>query len=253
MTINNFKKKILAWDEYEKNFYFIKNNINININDLLFIEKQKNILLKNTILFAEGSPCNYGLLWGARGTGKSSLIFTIFNNLIKNYDISLLEIKRNQIKFISSILRKLNDVNQKFIIFFDDFSFTSESEDFMVFKNILDGTLSKNSNYLYYATSNFRSFIQYSYNDQINTSKLQQQEVTDNETALSDRFGIWLGFEQFTDEQYLKVIKNYCIKLKINDAIHIINKKALQWSLNRGSRSGREAYYFVKSLYNQAM
>lgn len=253
MIINNFNKKILAWDEHEKDFYFIENNININIDDLLFVEKQKKILLKNTILFSENSPCNYGLLWGARGTGKSSLIFTIFNYLIKNYDISLLEIKRNQIKYISSIVRKLNDLKQKFIFFFDDFSFTSESEDFMIFKNILDGALSKNSNYLYYATSNFRNFIQNNNHSKIVPSILQQQEKTDNETALSDRFGIWLGFDRFTDEQYLNVVKNYCIKHHINDDIHLINKKALQWSLNRGSKSGREAYYFVKSLYNQAM
>ena len=253
MNIDNFKKKILAWDEYEKNFYLIKNNINVNIKDLLFIEKQKNILLKNTILFAEGKPCNYGLLWGARGTGKSSLIFTIFNYLIKNYDISLLEIKRNQIKFINSILRKLDDKNEKFIIFFDDFSFNAESQDFMIFKSILDGTLSKNPNYLYYATSNFRSFIQNRNYNLINSSMLEKQEIIDNETALSDRFGIWLGFDKFTDDQYLNVVKNYCIKHNINEAIHIINKKALQWSLNRGSKSGREAYNFVKSLYNQAM
>ena len=253
MEINNLKKKILAWDEYEKEFFFIENNINININDLLFIEKQKKILLKNTILFAEGRPFNYGLLWGSRGTGKSSLVFSIFNYLIKNHDISLLEIKRNQIKFISSILRKLNDINQKFIIFFDDFSFASESEDFMIFKNILDGTLSKNSNYLYYATSNFRSLIQNSNYYKVDPSILQQQEITDNETALSDRFGIWLGFEMFTVEQYLNVVKNYLIKHNIRDDIHMINKKALQWSLNRGSKSGREAYYFVKSLYNKAI
>ena len=84
-------------------------------------------------------------------------------------------------------------------------------------------------------------------------SILQQQELTDSETALSDRFGIWLGFERFTDEQYLNVVKNYCMKHNINEDIHLINKKALQWSLNRGSKSGREAYYFVKSLYNQVM
>ncbi|MAH89292.1 MAG: hypothetical protein CMJ06_04540 [Pelagibacterales bacterium] len=253
MTINNFKKKIFAWDEYEKKFYFIKNNLNINIDELLFIEGQKKILLQNTILFAKGMPYNYGLLWGARGTGKSSLIFTIFNYLIKNHNISLLEIKRNQIKFITSILRKLDNINQKFIIFFDDFSFNSESEDFIIFKNILDGALSKNTKYLYYATSNFRSFIQNKNYNQTNLSMLQKQEVSDNETALSDRFGIWLGFEKFTDDQYLNIVKNYCIKHNINNANHLINKKALQWSLNRGSKSGREAYYFVKSLFNQAI
>ena len=79
MSMNSFKKKILAWDEFDKNFYVLENSINTKIEDLLFIEKQKQILLENTILFAKGMPSNNSLLWGARGTGKSSLIYTVFN------------------------------------------------------------------------------------------------------------------------------------------------------------------------------
>ena len=97
MTINSFKKKILAWDEFDKNVYVLENSINTKIEDLLFIEKQKQILLENSILFAEGMPFNNGLLWGARGTGKSSLIYSVFNCIKKKYNIALLEIKRNQI------------------------------------------------------------------------------------------------------------------------------------------------------------
>ena len=97
MTINSFKKKILAWDEFDKNFYVLENSINTKIEDLLFIEKQKQILLENTILFAQGIPSNNGLLWGARGTGKSSLIFSVFNYVKEKYNITLLEIKRNQV------------------------------------------------------------------------------------------------------------------------------------------------------------
>ena len=79
---------------------------------------------------------------------------------------------------------------------------------------------------------------------------IEQQEALDNETALSDRFGIWLGFEKFTNHQYLQIVNYYCFKLNIRINKNIIKKKALQWSLNRGSKSGREAYYFVKSLHN---
>ena len=91
MSINSFKKKILAWDEFDKNFYVSENSISIKIEDLLFIEKQKQILLENTILFAKGMPSNNGLLWGARGNGKSSLIFGVFNYVKERYDITLLE------------------------------------------------------------------------------------------------------------------------------------------------------------------
>ena len=212
MSINSFKKKILAWDEFDKDFYIIENRISTKIEDLLFIEKQKQILLENTILFAEGMPSNNGLLWGARGTGKSSLIYNVFNNVKEKYDIALLEIKRNQLKYINYISRQLNNIDQKIIIFFDDFSFAANSDDFIIFKNILDGAVSKNLNFLFYTTSNFRSIIQH--NNKSNMDMIEQQEALDNETALSDRFGVWLGFEKFTNNQYLEIV-NYCY-LKFN-------------------------------------
>ena len=248
MTINSCKKKILAWDEFDKNFYVLENNINTKIEDLLFIEKQKQILLENTILFAEGMPSNNGLLWGARGTGKSSLIYSVFNYAKEKYNIALLEIKRNQLIYINSILRQLNNIDQKIIIFFDDFSFAADSHDFIIFKNILDGAVSKNLNFLFYTTSNFRSIIQH--NNKSDMDMIEQQEALDNETALSDRFGIWLGFEKFSNDQYMQIVYYYCTKLNIKIDKKILTKKAIQWSLNRGSKSGREAYYFIKSLYN---
>ena len=249
MIINSFRKKILAWDEFDKNFYVLENSINIKIEDLLFIEKQKQILLENTILFAKGMPCNNGLLWGARGTGKSSLIFSVFNYVKEKYNITLLEINRNQLKYISTILRQLNNVDQKIIIFFDDFSFAADSDDLIVFKNILDGAVSRKPNFLFYTTSNFRSIIQH--NNKSNMNMIEQQEALDNETALSDRFGIWLGFERFTNNQYLAIVNYYCLKFSIKNEKNFITSKALQWSINRGAKSGREAYHFVKSLHNK--
>ena len=79
---------------------------------------------------------------------------------------------------------------------------------------------------------------------------IEQQEALDNETALSDRFGIWLGFEKFSNDQYIQIVNYYCTKLNIKIDKKLLTKKAIQWSLNRGSKSGREAYYFIKSLYN---
>ena len=249
MAINYFKKKILAWDEFDKDFFELENGINTKIEDLLFIEKQKQILLENTILFAQGIPSNNCLLWGARGTGKSSLVFSVFNYVKKTYNISLLEIKRNQLKYINSIFRKLKNIDQKIIIFFDDFSLAANSDDFIIFKNILDGAVSRNFNFLFYTTSNFRSIIQH--NNKSNMDMIEHQEALDNETALSDRFGIWLGFEKFTNNQYLEIVNYYCLKFNIETDKNLLTSKALQWSLNRGAKSGREAYHFVKSLYNK--
>ena len=189
------------------------------------------------------------MLWGARGTGKSSLVFSVFNYIKEKYNIALLEIKKNQLKYINSIFRQLNNIDQKIIIFFDDFSFAADSDDFIIFKNILDGAVSRNLNFLFYTTSNFRSIIQH--NNKSNMDMIEQQEALDNETALSDRFGIWLGFEKFTNNQYLEIVNYYCLKFNIKYEKNIIASKALQWSLNRGGKSGREAYHFVKSLHNK--
>ena len=163
---------MLAWDNFDKNFYILENSISIEIEDLLFIKKQKQILLENTVLYAQGMPSNNVLLWGARGTGKSSLIFSIFNYIKKKYNIALLEIKRNQLKHINFILRQLNNTDQKVIIFFDDFSFAANSDDFIIFKNILDGSVSRNLNFLFYTTSNFRSLIQH--NNKSNMDMIEQ-------------------------------------------------------------------------------
>ena len=194
-------------------------------------------------------PSNNGLLWGARGTGKSSLIFSVFNYIKEEYDIALLEIKRNQLKYINSIFRQLNIIEQKIIIIFDDFSFAANSDDFIIFKNILDEAVSKNLNFLFYTTSNFKSIIQH--NNKSNMDMIEQQEALDNETALSDRFGIWLGFEKFTNNQYLEIVNYYCLKFNIKNDKDLLTRRALQWSLNRGTKSGREAYHFVKSLHNK--
>jgi len=107
MINKSFYKALIAWDEQENKFYKLFNNNFMKISDLHHIEKQKKIIYQNTILFSKGQLSNNALLWGARGTGKSSLIHAIFKEIIKNHNISLLELRKNQIKYFSSILRKL--------------------------------------------------------------------------------------------------------------------------------------------------
>tara|TARA_E500000178_G_scaffold350828_1_gene410566 strand:- start:1050 stop:1808 length:759 start_codon:yes stop_codon:yes gene_type:complete len=252
MIIKSFKKSVIAWDDYERSFYQLNNESFFKPCNLLHILKQKEILYENTVLFAKGLLSNNVLLWGSRGTGKSSLIHTVFNEIIKDHNISLLELRKNQVKYLSTILRKISDPKQKFIIFCDDFSFSTENEDFILFKNILDGTVSKNNNLIYYVTSNFRNILKNNSKDN-KVSMLEKNELVDDETALSDRFGIWLGFSKFSETQYLDIIKSYCKHYNINIDAVLLKKKAIQWSLNRGSRSGREAHYFVKSLINNKM
>jgi len=239
---------IIEWDNFENKFYKIENETHKNSFKLSHVDKQKNILLKNTILFASGKPSNNVLLWGARGTGKSSLVLNVYKTVLKTKNISLLEIKTNQIKYLGFIIRTLSKTNRKFILFCDDFSFTSNNEDFILFKNILDGSVSKNKNILYYVTSNYRNIIKENYSYQ-SDSMLKKQEKIEDETALSDRFGLWLGFETFNEEKYLDVVVKYCDLYDLKIEKNVLKKRALQWSLSRGSMSGREALNFVKSLF----
>lgn len=239
---------ILEWDNINNKFYEIQNKTTNNILNLCHLDKQKNILLKNTMLFANGKPSNNVLLWGARGTGKSSLVLNVYKTVSNTMKISLLEIKTNQIKYLTLILRILGETNRKFILFCDDFSFASNNEDFILFKNILDGSVSKNKNILYYVTSNYRNIIKENYLSQ-SDSMLKRQEKIEDETALSDRFGLWLGFETFNEEKYFDVVLKYCDLYNVKIKKNILKKRALQWSLSRGSRSGREALNFVKSLF----
>ena len=239
---------ILEWDHVDNKFYIIKSDTLNNLETLYNIEKQKKILFKNTMLFATGKPSSNVLLWGARGTGKSSLVLAVFKAICSTTKLSLLEIKTNQIKYLSLIIRNLNNTNRKFILFCDDFSFTSNNEDFILFKNILDGSVSKNKNIIYYVTSNYRSIIKES-NTYSSETLLGKQEKIEDEAALSDRFGLWLGFETFNEEEYLKIVDKYCNLYNIKLKKDAIQKKAIQWSISRGSKSGREALNFVKSLF----
>ena len=238
---------IIEWDNIENKFYKIDNETHNYSFKLSHVDKQKNILLKNTILFASGKPSNNVLLWGARGTGKSSLVLDVYKTVFKTKKISLLEVKTNQIKYLAFIIRALNETNRKFILFCDDFSFTSNNEDFILFKNILDGSVSKNKNILYYVTSNYRNIIKENYSYQ-SDSMLRKQEKIEDETALSDRFGLWLGFESFNESVYLDIVYHYIKKYNLKIDNDYVKKKAIQWSILRGSRSGREALHFVKNL-----
>ncbi len=175
-------------------------------------------------------------------------MLAVYKEISKKYNISLLEIKPNQIKLLNSIIRKLDTKKNRYIIFCDDFSFTSLDENFVLFKNLIDGTVSRKKNILYYVTSNYRSMIKESVSNKENT--LKKQEIDEDEAALSDRFGLWLGFERFDKKKYLEVVNKYRKIYKIKISKNKLNEKAIQWSILRGSFSGREALNFIKNLKN---
>ena len=241
-----FGKGFLEWSNEEKNFFKINQERKLITNDLLYLDKHKNILIRNTKQFLKNKPANSALLWGARGTGKSSLIISVCNELKINYSFLVVEIKFFQINFLPLILRRLEKEKEKIIIFCDDFSFEFNDEKFILFKNIIEGSLRNNANIIFYVTSNFRHLVRDNVNSKNNVSNLK--DINENITSLSDRFGIWLGFHSFNQKQYNEIVSFYAniFKLKIEDAT--LQKKAAEWAILRGSNSGREALNLVKYL-----
>ena len=246
-----FTKKLLSdglleWSNEENQFFKIKHQDTNAFNNLLFLENQKNILINNTLQFLKGKPSNSALLWGARGTGKSSLVISIYNALIKKFSFSMIEIKFFQIEFMPRILRLLEKKKNKIIIFCDDFSFECNDEKFILYKNILEGSLRRNPNIIFYVTSNYRHLVRNNFNDNINGS--HNKDTNENFISLSDRFGIWLGFHSFNKEEYIKIVFFYAKYFKLSLKPDRIKRKAIQWSIFRGSNSGREAINFIKFL-----
>ena len=243
------KGNLLEWDEVEEQFYKIAPNSIINSNMLINIEKQKKELLINTKKFCDGLPANNALLWGARGTGKSSLIYCIIKELNFKNKVSIIEIKNFQLKSLGKVIRIINSDKKKYIIYCDDLAFDFNDNNFLYFKSVLDGTLRKNSNCIFYVTSNYRHIVK---SDPLVTeNQIIQKENLESSTALSDRFGLWLGFPSFNEEIYLRIVINYkkIYNLKIQNSM--LRKKALQWSILRGSFSGREASNFIKYMVSQ--
>ncbi len=248
---STFSKKklqtgLFEWSNEKEKFFSIKQEKKKPFKNLLFLEDQYKTLIKNTKQFLNDKPANSVLLWGARGTGKSSLVLSLYDDLKENFSFLMIEIKFFQINSLPKILRNLEKEKKKIIIFCDDFSFELKDEKFILFKNILEGSLRKNSNIIFYVTSNFRHLVREKFNNTNLDSQIK--DFNENIISLSDRFGIWLGFHNFSLDQYMKIIFLYSNYYKLKTSKDIIRKKAIEWSIMRGSYSGREALNFVKYL-----
>ncbi len=241
-----FPAGLLEWDNEEKKFYKITITKENKLENLLCIDNQKKTLVNNTLSFLKGNPANSVLLWGARGTGKSSLILSVYSYLKKKYSFSMIELKFFQIKYLSKIIRLLEKEKKKIIIFCDDFSFERSDESYIYFKNVIEGSIRNNPNILFYVTSNYRHLIR---DDQVNSiNTILEKENLENFTSLSDRFGIWLGFHTFKNEEYMKVIIHYAHLYQVKLELKKLKLKATEWSIARGSKSGREAKNFIKYI-----
>ena len=245
-----FKKKSFIWESKKNKFKVIEKIISINTDLLIGIDRQKKTIINNTINFAKGNFTNNALLWGARGNGKSTLIKSVFNLICKDYkSLRLIQLNKNNIddiELIYSILSKFS--NLRFIIFIDDLSFEKIDSDYKIIKSTLDGSIQNQpNNIILYITSNRRHLMSRDMIDNEKSSAIHTDESVEEKISLSDRFGLWIGFHNISQEVYLNIIKSYCIYYKI-DYSNEDPKDSIKWSIQRGNRTGRSAWQYIIEL-----
>ncbi len=248
-------EQVLAyrWRKHDGHGYFypINNLHQIYLNDLQGIEHQKIICERNTMQFLHAKPANNILLWGSRGTGKSSLIKALLNKYAQK-GLRLVEVDKQDLIDLPDIMDALHQVTYRFIVFCDDLSFEQGDGSYKALKSILDGSLSAtSSNVLIYATSNRRHLMPEYMSENLQSKyvdgELHLSEVIEEKISLSERFGIWLSFYPFGQEEYLQIVEYWVHELGLTEYDKVaMHQAALQWALARSSRSGRSARQFAQ-------
>lgn len=219
---------------------------------ILCVDAQKFEIGRNTLQFLAGLPANNVLLWGAKGTGKSSLIKSLLHEY-GELNLRMVEIDRQHLLELPDILELLAPRPEKFILFCDDLSFDSGDAGYKALKALLEGSLSAPpANVLIYATSNRRHLLPEYHKDNKEAhwvdDELHQGESVEEKISLSERFGIWLSFHPFTQDQYLSVVNYWLTQFGGTTDADLARSEALRYALLRGSRSGRVAWQFAKDF-----
>jgi predicted AAA+ superfamily ATPase len=224
----------------------------IALADLQEIEPQKERIERNTEHFVRGLPANNVLLTGARGTGKSSLIKACLNAYAPQ-GLRLIEVDKDDLVDLPDIVDLVAERPEKFIVFADDLSFESGEPGYKALKSILDGSVSAASdNLLIYATSNRRHLLPETMKDNLGArhsedGELHPGEAVEEKISLSERFGLWVSFYPFSQDEYLSVVWQWLSFYGVPESeFDAARPQALVWALERGSRSGRVAYQFAR-------
>lgn len=221
----------------------------IQLDNILFADRQKAEVVRNTRQFLQGLPANNVLLTGARGTGKSTLIKALLT-AFSAQGLRLIEVERHDLVHLAEIVSLIRHRPEKFIIFCDDLTFEANDEGYKALKVVLDGSIANTSeNVLVYATSNRKNLMPEMFANNLATRNAQGEirlgDTIDEKTALSERFGLWLSFYAFDQDEYLAIAANWLnsFALPFDERARLA---ALDFSLTRGARSGRVAYQFAR-------
>ncbi|WP_374446201.1 ATP-binding protein [Stella sp.] len=215
------------------------------------IDRQTDILTDNTRRFATGLPANNALLWGARGMGKSSLVKAVQATVAAEHPgrLALVEIHREDIPSLPALLAALRGVDRRFIIFCDDLSFDAHDTSYKSLKAVLDGGVEgRPANMVFYATSNRRHILARDMIENERSTAINPGEAVEEKVSLSDRFGLWLGFHHCDQDTYMAMVRGYAEHYGIEIAPDDLKREANEWSVTRGSRSGRVAWQFIQDL-----
>lgn len=215
------------------------------------INSARDVLVANTLQFANGMPANNVLLWGARGMGKSSLVKAVHAKVSEETTsmLTLIEINREDLASLPELLKLLKNVNRRCILFCDDLSFSDQDLTFKSLKTVLEGGIEgRPSNVVFYATSNRRHLIPRQMIENEASTAIKPSESVDEKVSLSDRFGIWLGFYNCSQDDFFKMVEGYVDYYKIPIEQNDLRTAAIAWSMTRGARSGRVAWQFIQDL-----
>jgi predicted AAA+ superfamily ATPase len=224
----------------------------VEIGLLKGISQVMGILTENTLRFAKGAAANNALLWGARGMGKSSLVKAAHAEAAHatGDTLKLVEIHREEIESLPDLMRILRAQSGfRFILFCDDLSFDNDDTSYKALKAALDGGIEgRPENVLFYATSNRRHLLPRDMIENERSSAINPDEAVQEKVSLSDRFGLWLGFHNCSQDDYFAMVEAYAKHFGIDEPIEALRAGAVEWSVTRGSRSGRVAWQFIKDI-----
>jgi uncharacterized protein len=242
------KYRALRWQD---RLVGISNSDRIEIENLVGYELQKDTLIKNTKALLLGKPALNILLYGGKGTGKSSLIKSLLNYFTDS-QLRLIEVSKTDMRDLSIILDRIADLPQKFIIFIDDLSFEADDEAFKALKVVLEGSITaRPANVVVYATSNRRHLVREYFADRPrpqDADEIQMWDTVQEKLSFSDRFGITLTFEPADQPKYLEIVHHLATSAKLPIDRDDLEKRALQWATRHNGRSGRTARQFIDYL-----
>ena len=238
----------------------IENIENTALQELIGIDRQKEILERNTCQFLRGFPANNALLWGSRGTGKSSLVRALLNKYASE-GLRIIQIDKHDLNFLSDIFAQIGKQSYRYIILCDDLSFESDDPGYKILKSVLDGSVyASPKNVLIYVTSNRRHLLPEFHTDNLGAKMVHNEihhgEAVEEKISLSDRFGLWLSFYVLKQSLYLEIVEKTIARLCVEHGItpqwnEELARAAIKWSQEKSKRCGRTALQFARHWLGQ--